>query len=508
MSIFVNIILGLYTIALVVITVYCLMQLHLLYSYQRFHFKKKKENRSLSQTQNSLSADRQGKPKTQNFPSVTIQLPIFNEMYVVERLIDNIMKMDYPKDRFEVHVLDDSTDETVAIVAKKVEEYRAKSFQIEQIRREKRQGFKAGALKDAMHLANGEFIAIFDADFLPKADFLKDTLHHFQDEKVAVVQTRWEHLNESYSLITRLQALQLNVHFRIEQQGRHGGNFLLQFNGTAGVWRRTAIDDAGGWEADTLTEDLDLSIRAQIRGWKIVYLEEVGSPAELPAEMNGLKSQQFRWMKGGAETAKKMLPTVWRSGLTFGQKFHVTLQLLGSSIFIFVFLVGVLSVPALFFLAEWGFVGGEVMQWGILGLFAFIAVQYTANVHVPAKEGGYWKKLLKFIFLFPLFLALSMGLSLHNSVAVLQGWVGKQSAFIRTPKFNIKNLRDSFQSHQYLSTKVTWTTVFEGALAIYFIGALAFGFQSKNLAFHLLHILLALGYGSIFFYTLRHLKYK
>lgn len=496
MSIVVNIVLGLYTIALVVITAYCLMQLHLLYSYQRSQYRKKK------------NPDNQSPSTKQHFPFVTIQLPIFNEMYVVERLIDNIMKMDYPKDRFEVHVLDDSTDETIEITRNKVEEYKAKGYNIEQVQRENRQGFKAGALKDAMSIAKGEFIAIFDADFLPKADFLKNTLHHFENKKVAVVQTRWEHLNENYSIITRLQALQLNVHFRIEQQGRHGGNYLCQFNGTAGVWRRAAIEDAGGWEADTLTEDLDLSIRAQIKGWKIVYLEEVGSPAELPAEMNGLKSQQFRWMKGGAETAKKMLPTVWRSGLTFGQKFHVTLQLLGSSIFIFVFLVGVLSVPALFFLAEWGFIGGDIMQWGLSGLIAFLAVQYTANVHVPAKEGGYLKKLLKFILLFPLFLALSMGLSLHNSVAVIQGWLGKQSAFIRTPKFNIKGLRDSFKTRNYLASKITWTTFMEGALALYFIWALAWGFQSENLAFHLLHILLALGYGTIFYYTLRHMRYK
>jgi len=243
------------------------------------------------------------------WPMVTVQLPLYNEQYVVERLIDTIAAFDYPKDRFEIHILDDSNDETLDIVKRKVEEYKAKGFQIEQILRPIRQGFKAGALKDGTIFAKGEFLAIFDADFMPRADFLKKTVPFFQDPKVGVVQTRWEHINQNYSLITKLQALQLNVHFTVEQVGRMQGDYFLQFNGTAGVWRKSTIDDAGGWEADTLTEDLDLSIRAQMKGWKIKFLEEIGSPAELPAEMNALKSQQFRWMKGGAETARKMLPT-------------------------------------------------------------------------------------------------------------------------------------------------------------------------------------------------------
>ena len=438
---------------------------------------------------------------------VTIQLPIYNEKYVVERLIDNIMQLDYPRDRFEVQILDDSTDETVNIVAQKVEEYRRQGFHIEQVRRTDRKGFKAGALKEGMPLAKGEFIAIFDADFLPKRDFLQRTLCHFNDEKTGVVQTRWEHLNENYSIITRLQALQLNVHFSIEQQGRQGGNYLRQFNGTAGVWRRTAIDDAGGWEADTLTEDLDLSIRAQLRGWKIVYLEEVGSPAELPAEMNGLKSQQFRWMKGGAETARKMLPTIWQSQLSFGQKFQATLQLTGSSIFVCVFLMGVLSVPALLFIGHWEF-GTDFMAWTLVGLLAFLAVQYTANVDAPYHEGSYWKRFFRFITLFPLFLALSMGLSLHNSIAVIQGWLGRQSPFVRTPKFNIKSLHDNFRQRHYLTSKITWTTFFEGILTLYFLAALLYGLRQENLHFLLLHFLLALGYGTIFYYTLRHLKMR
>ena len=509
MAILVNTIFVLYALALLLITLYCLMQLNLLYQYKKSHWKKSIVNKAATTTNpevNSGQANRQ--PATSNQPPfVTVQLPIFNEKYVVERLIDNIMQLDYPKDRFEVQVLDDSTDETVEITQKKVEHYQQQGFQIQQVRRKDRKGFKAGALKDAMPLAKGEFIAIFDADFLPKKDFLKNTLCHFEDESIGVVQTRWEHLNESYSLITRLQALQLNVHFSIEQQGRQGGNYLRQFNGTAGIWRRTTIEDAGGWEADTLTEDLDLSIRAQLKGWRILYLEDIGSPAELPAEMNGLKSQQFRWMKGGAETARKMLPTIWQSHLNFGQKLQVSLQLLGSSIFVCIFVMGVVSVPALFLLSHWKF-GTEFMSWALSGFIAFLLVQYVANVEVQAREGGYWKKLVKFIILFPLFLALSMGLSLHNTVAVLQGWLGKQTAFVRTPKFNIKGWKDNFKSQHYLATKITWTTVFEGLLTLYFFIAAVYGYQMDNMNFWILHVLLAVGYGAIFYYTLRHLKFK
>ncbi len=513
MAILINLIFLIYTLALVIITTFCLMQLHLLYKYKKFHRKNplRPHHQSPHLTGSSGQAitpsDQVIRAGNHQPPFVTIQLPIFNEMYVVERLIDNIMQLDYPKDRFEVHILDDSTDDTVNITRKKVEAYRTQGFNIEQIRRPNRKGFKAGALKDSMSLAEGEFIAIFDADFLPKPDFLKQTLAHFVNENVGVVQTRWEHLNESYSLLTRLQALQLNVHFSVEQQGRRAGNYLLQFNGTAGVWRRQTIDDAGGWEADTLTEDLDLSIRAQLRGWKIVYLEDVGSPAELPAEMNGLKSQQFRWMKGGAETARKMLPTIWRSHLSPGQKVHASLQLFGSTVFVFVFLLGVFSVPVLCLIGEWK-LGGDLMNWAFVGFLAFLAVQYVANVEALTRNGGYFRQLVKFVFLFPLFLALSMGLSLHNTVAVLQGWLGKKSAFIRTPKFGIQHLKDTFKSRNYLASKISWTTFMEGALMVYFLGASWLGWHMQNFTFLLLHVLMALGYGTIFFYTLRHLRFR
>lgn len=515
-------VLGIYTTALLYITIYCVMQFNLLYHYKKGRRKAQMEPiPDMRLAQHQVTASVANEENTESlpqwegeYPFVTIQLPVFNELYVMERLIDNIVKIDYPRDRFEIQVLDDSTDESVEITRRKVEEYQALGFNIEQVRRPVRKGYKAGALKDGTALAKGEFLAIFDADFLPRPDFLKRTIPYFyQDPKIGVVQTRWEHINENYSLITRLQALQLNVHFTVEQVGRMSGDYMLQFNGTAGVWRRQTIEDAGGWEADTLTEDLDLSIRAQLKGWKIKFLEEIGSPAELPVEMNSLKSQQFRWMKGGAETAKKMLPTVWKSDLSFGKKFHATLHLMASSVFVFVFITGVFSVPLLFLLGdliEMGF-SKNFFAYFLIGLLAIIAVYYVANIQSPANQhkDSFSRSVYKFVFLFPLFLALSMGLSLHNSIAVFQGYLGKKSAFVRTPKFNIKSLTDSFvKSNKYISKKISWTTILEGILALYFLGAFIGGFIMQNTTFMFFHLMLAIGYGAIFIFTLRHVSVK
>ncbi len=492
MNLIFSIILTLYCVALAYITIYCLLQLNLLFYYKKNN-KRKSFDASLEQNE--------------KLPFVTIQLPIYNEMYVVERLIDTIIQMDYPKDRFEIHVLDDSTDQTVEITRNKVEEYKTKGFLIEHIRRKDRKGYKAGALKEAMPYAKGEFIAIFDADFLPKKDFLKTTVAHFKDKNVGVVQTRWEHINQDYSILTRLQALQLNVHFTVEQTGRSSGDFLLQFNGTAGVWRRACIDDAGGWEADTLTEDLDLSYRAQLKGWKIIYLEKFGSPAELPAEINGLKSQQFRWMKGGAETAKKIIPSILKSHLPWRQKFHAIGHLMASTVFVFIFLAAILSVPLLFIFPYLTF-NANYLSVFLLGLIAMSPVYYVANVQAELKEERYTKLLFKFLILFPVFLSLSMGLSLHNAIAVLQGYFGKKSPFVRTPKFNIKSISDSFKKQNYKTTKIKWTTIMEGILSLYFIGGIIAGLILQDYTFVIFHSLLAMGFGTIFYYSINHLSTK
>ena len=485
-----NILLGLYVVALIYIMVFCLMQFHLLY-----HYRKNAE----------VSSQDFEDTKDEDLPFVTIQLPIYNELYVVERLVDNIAKFDYPKDKYEIHILDDSTDETMQIALAKVEEYKAKGFNIEHITRSNRVGYKAGALKEGTKFAKGKFLAIFDADFLPNPDFLRQTIPHFADEKVGVVQTRWEHINEDYSLITRLQAFQLNVHFTVEQMGRYNADYLLQFNGTAGIWRRECITDAGGWEADTLTEDLDLSYRAQFKGWKITFLEDITSPAELPAEMNGLKSQQHRWMKGGAETAVKLLPTVWKSNISLGQKIHATSHLLSSSIFLFVFFIGVSSVPLVFMLKGFDF---DYLGFFLISLLTIIVVYYNANVRKAWEDGLTINNFLKFIFLFPVFLALSMGLSFHNSIAVIQGLRGKKSPFVRTPKFDIKGLTDSFAKDKYHYKDINKVTIFEGLLAIYFMMAIIGAIVVGNTSFIIFHTLLAFGYSTIFFFSIKHSKTK
>ena len=483
------IILSLYFGSLVFILVYCLAQFHLLLNY-RFPGKSQKSD---------LSSE------TSEFPHVTIQLPIFNEQFVTERLIDSVMKINYPMDKLEVQVLDDSTDETVSISEKKVNEYKKKGFDIVLITRTDRKGFKAGALQNGLKTAKGEFVAIFDADFMPQTNFLTKTLPHFNDSNIGVVQTRWDHINKKYSVLTKAQAFQLDVHFSVEQKGRNNAGYFINFNGTAGIWRKTCINDAGGWQADTLTEDLDLSYRAQLNGWKFKYLEDVESPAELPAEMNGLKSQQFRWTKGGAEVAKKLLPKVWRSNIPFSRKIHATTHLMSSSIFIAVLACAILSVPMVMILGS-GFEYG-ILKYSIVFLVSILSIVFIYMASTFAREGFSIRSFFYFLWMLPTFLSLSMGMSLHNSVAVMEGLMGKKSAFIRTPKFNIRNKEDQWADKQvYIKNKVSALTITEGILSLYFIGGIVLAFVCKTPAFLIFHIMLALGFGAIFLYSMKHAR--
>ena len=492
---FAKIVFVIYCLSLLFTTCYCLLQFQLLYYYKKF----RRKNPHADALPVAVLTDAQ-------LPFVTVQLPMYNEMYVVERLVDCIAEFDYPKDKFEIHIIDDSNDETVQIAQRKVAEYRAKGFNIEYIRRDKRHGFKAGALMDATPQAKGEFLAIFDADFLPRKEFLRQTIPYFQDPTVGVVQTRWEHINENYSLITKLQTLPLNVHFTVEQLGRSAGGFLLQFNGTAGVWRKQTIADAGGWHSDTLTEDLDLSYRAQLCGYHIVFLEKLGSPAELPAEMNALKAQQHRWMKGGAESARKLLPSVWRTDkLSFWQKIQATGHLVSSSLFLFVFILGVTSVPVMHTL-HWIGVPKGVFSTFMIGLLTMIVVYYVGNIQADISRREKRKLFWTFLGRFPLFLTMSLGLGLHNAKAVAEGWRGKKSDFIRTPKFNITGLGDAMKKGNYIRAKLNWLTVFEGVLCLYFVLAIIDGLIWNNTEFLTFHFMLALGYGAIFFYTVKHLR--
>lgn len=439
-----------------------------------------------------------------NLPFVTVQLPLYNELYVAERLIDSISKFDYPKDKFEIQILDDSTDETATIVAKKVAQYKAVGFNIYQHQRKKRIGYKAGALAEGLTLAKGDFIAIFDADFLPKPAFLKKTIPFFNNKKIGVVQTKWEHLNKNYSLLTRLQAFGLDAHFTVEQTGRNVGNHFINFNGTAGIWRKTCIIDAGGWQSDTLTEDLDLSYRAQLKGWKFKYMEELGSPAELPAAMNALKTQQFRWTKGAAECARKNLRKVLKNKeLPFTTKLHALFHLMNSSIFICIVLLAVLSIPMLM-------IKNNFVQYALLfklGSFFIISVVFLSIYYFVSLSSDYTNKLkafAHFILLFPLFLSVSMGLSLHNAIAVIEGYSGKKSPFIRTPKFNIIGNKDVWKKKKYLVNSISILTLFEFSLTLYFLFGIYAAFHYHDFVLIPFHIMLFLGFGYVTFYSLFH----
>jgi cellulose synthase/poly-beta-1,6-N-acetylglucosamine synthase-like glycosyltransferase len=325
-----------YTVSLLLIFMYAVAQLNLLINYLKY---KNKED-------NSVKLDF---TNPEEIPYVTIQLPVFNELYVMKRLLKNIAKIDYPKDKLEIQVLDDSTDESIEMTSKYIKKVQELGIDIQHIRRTNRQGYKAGALKEGLKTAKGEFIAIFDADFLPTPNWLYETVPYFKDPQIGVVQTRWSHINRNYSTLTKIQAFMLDAHFTLEQVGRNSQGHFINFNGTAGVWRKECIYDAGNWEGDTLTEDIDLSYRAQLKNWKFKYLEKVETPAELPVVISAARTQQFRWNKGGAENFQKMAKRIIISkNISIKTKIHGLLHLLNSSMFICIFLVAILSIPMLY----------------------------------------------------------------------------------------------------------------------------------------------------------------
>jgi len=485
MSILGTLVVGLYALGLTVIFIYTLAQLQLAYYY----LKDKAQQRYAEYKWSDKSVD--------EHPMVTIQLPVFNERYVVKRLIDAVASFDWPKERMEIQVLDDSTDDTVEIIAEKVKELQKKGFDISHVRRDSREGYKAGALQYGLARCQGEFIAIFDADFVPRPDFLHKTVHYFEDKEMGMVQTRWGHLNQNFSLLTRVQAFALNAHFTVEQKGRDNAGFFMNFNGTAGIWRKTCIEDAGGWHHDTLTEDLDLSYRAQLKDWKFKYLEHVVSPAELPVAMSALKTQQYRWTKGAAETARKHLPNIWSSDLPFLKRIQASSHLLSSSVFLFILLISVLSVPLLmvkeinpelaFFFKVAGFFLVGLLFWVI-----FYGSSIVRDDKSLLQKTGY------LLVMFPVFLTISMGLAVHNSIAVFKGYLREDSPFIRTPKFNVINVSDSWKDNKYLINEVGLATWLEGVLTIYFLGGIIIAFLLGDFALAPFHLMLFLGFGTIF----------
>ncbi|MEO2063867.1 MAG: cellulose synthase family protein [Christiangramia sp.] len=478
-----------YTLALLVIFLYSLSQLHLLINYFR--------------AKRSVDTSEKFDFTVEEYPQVTIQLPLYNEYYVVERLLRNIAKIDYPQNKLEIQVLDDSTDQSVLKTSEIVSELQNDGLNIQHIRREKRDGFKAGALKEGLQIASGEFIAVFDSDFVPGENWLKETVPYFKNENIGVVQTRWGHLNRDYSLLTRIQAFALDFHFILEQTGRNFGRNFINFNGTAGIWRRECILDAGNWSGDTLTEDLDLSYRAQMKKWDFKYLENVETPAELPVVISAARSQQFRWNKGAAENFRK---NYWKllkdSSVSFSTKFHGFFHLLNSSMFLIVLLLSILSVPVLYIKST-----NPAFSWyfNVLAAFAvstliFFACYYVAYARI---HGNSFRSFFRFIGMFLTFFSIAMGFSVHNSLAVLEGHFGKKSEFIRTPKFNISNLKDSWKGNRYLSGRFSKNIVIEGLLFLYFGFAIWSAFHLNDFGLLVFHLMLFSGFGFVFFNSLK-----
>lgn len=488
-----TIIIIIYSIALILIFIYALAQLNLLFNY--LSAQKKKD---FSPKFNFSNPD--------EIPYVTIQLPVYNELYVMERLLKNIAEIDYPKDKLEIQVLDDSTDESLGLTAEHIKELRISGLNIKHVLRDDRKGFKAGALKEGLKTAKGEFIAIFDADFLPKKDWLRKTIPFFKDPKIGVVQTRWGHINRDYSVLTKIQAFALDAHFSLEQVGRNSKGHFINFNGTAGVWRKKCIIDAGNWEGDTLTEDLDLSYRAQLRDWKFKYLENVETPAELPVVISAARSQQFRWNKGGAENFRKMmLKVITNQNISSKTKVHSLLHLLNSTMFLNVLIVGVLSIPMLYIKNEHEQlkIYFYVMSFFIISTIIFFICYWFI---FKRNYGNSLKSFVQYIAMFITFFSIAMGFSLHNSIAVIEGHLGKRSDFIRTPKFNINSLKDSWKDNKYLKKNISLNVVFEGILMLYFAfgmySAFVVGDQGGDFGLFPFHLMLFLGFGYVFFNSL------
>lgn len=482
-------IISLYTLALLLVFFYSLAQLNLLFNYLK-HKKKGTHGPLIDLSKKEL------------VPYVTIQLPIYNEAYVVERLLENIAFMEYPKDRLEIQVLDDSTDASVEKTASLIKGLQDKGLDIVHVRRTNREGYKAGALKEGLAIAKGSLIAIFDADFLPQKDWLLQTVPHFGTEDIGVVQTRWGHINRDYSILTRIQAFALDAHFTLEQVGRNAQGHFINFNGTAGIWRKECILDAGNWEGDTLTEDLDLSYRAQLKNWRFKYLEEVETPAELPVVISAARSQQFRWNKGGAENFRKSVGKVLRAPHLSGKtKFHGVMHLLNSSMFLCVFLVGVLSIPMMFIKSTfpelaWVF---EVTSFFIVSTIILFVCYWFTYKNIQGKGIEHF---LQYIGLFFTFFTVALGFSLHNSLAVLEGHRGKRSEFVRTPKFNINSIKDSWKGNQYLSKKISPNVILEGLLMCYFFYGMYIAVPLNDFGLFPFHFMLFLGFGFVFFKSL------
>lgn len=409
-------------------------------------------------------------------PRVTIQLPIFNEQFVVDRLVENVCRLQYPREKLDIQVLDDSTDETVDVARDVVERYRVMGYDISYLHRTNREGFKAGALKEGLKSAKGEFIAIFDADFTPAEDWLMQVIHHFADPAIGMVQTRWTHLNRNYSFLTEVESILLDGHFVLEHGGRSRSNVFFNFNGTAGMWRRQAIDDAGGWEPDTLTEDTDLSYRSQLAGWKFVYLQDVECAAEVPIEMTAFKTQQARWAKGLIQVAKKTLPKVMRrKDVPLHVKFEAWFHLTANLSYPLMILLSVLLLPAMIIRFYQGW-----FQMLLIDLPLFLASTFSISSFYLVSQKELFPRNWPRTFLYlPVLMALGIGLTVTNSRAVIEALLGIQSPFKRTPKYRVQTKKDRALGTKY-RRRLGWVPWAELAIGCYFLWTIAYAVTNEN----------------------------
>jgi cellulose synthase/poly-beta-1,6-N-acetylglucosamine synthase-like glycosyltransferase len=401
-------------------------------------------------------------------PRVTVQLPIYNEVYVVERLVESVAALDYPRELLEIQILDDSTDETREVAQRLATDLRRRGHDIQYISRGNREGFKAGALQEGLKRASGEYLLIFDADFVPRPGTLRALLPYFSDPRIGMVQARWEHLNREFSLLTRIQSIFLDGHFVIEHTARHRSGRFFNFNGTAGIWRRSCLEEAGGWQSDTLTEDLDASYRAQLLGWKFVYLKELGVPAEVPVDMNGFKTQQHRWTKGALQCGRKLLPTIFRSSYPFKVKLEAFYHLTNNISYLLVMLLTLLLVPAIIIRERIGWQKLAVLDFPLFfgATFSFIGFYVSSQSEI----GRDWKATLKYM---PFLMSLGIGLSVNNVRAVLEAILNRKTEFTRTPKYRIEGDSGEWRDKKYRSPG-NISLVGEIVLALYFLGAIVF----------------------------------
>jgi cellulose synthase/poly-beta-1,6-N-acetylglucosamine synthase-like glycosyltransferase len=424
-----------------------------------------------------------------NMPRITVQLPIFNEQYVVDRLLDAVCRLSYPQDKLDIQMLDDSTDETVEVARILVDRYAALGHHVTYLHRDNREGFKAGALAEGLKTAKGEFVAIFDADFVPPPDFLLKCIHHFTDTKIGMVQTRWTHINRDYSLLTQVEAILLDGHFVLEHSGRSRSGAFFNFNGTAGMWRRQAIDEAGGWEHDTLTEDTDLSYRAQLKGWKFLYLQDVECPAELPVEMTAFKTQQARWAKGLIQVSKKILPRVLKSDVPRSIKIEAWYHLTANISYPLMIVLSVLLMPAMIIRFYQGW-----FQMLYIDLPLFMASTFSiSSFYLVSQRELYPREWPRTLLYLPFLMALGIGLTVTNTRAVLEALFGKQSVFARTPKYRVESRKDKVRATNYRRS-LGWVPWVELLIGCYFAVTVYYAVENENYITVPFLLLFVLGY--------------